>query len=39
MHKEVCGLENSLFCGYKCFLDAKIDELCEVAEQVITKQG
>lgn len=39
MYKEVCGSENSLFCGYKCFLDAKIDELCEVAEQVITKQG
>lgn len=39
MYKEVCGSTNSFFCGYKCFLDAKIDELCEIAEQVIVEQG
>ena len=35
MEKEVCGLKNSLFCGYKCFLDSKLNELCEVAKRVI----
>lgn len=39
MQREVCGSKHSIFCGYKCFLDAKMNELCEMAEQVIVKQG
>lgn len=34
MHQDVCGSKDSVFCGYKRFLDRKLKDLTEIAKNL-----